>query len=135
MTRVDLLELGLRWRKSGRLVWRPGMQWFLVSPSGVTHRTSRINHPGHETPNFIESMEHPAICVPDLSDVATAGCLVADVRAHHDDPRLYVMLSNDGRAIVVPGRRSIDALTGRSFVSEIQALLAALEADVQRGNK
>jgi hypothetical protein len=95
--------------------------------AGMAWRYARI----HGEPNL-----------PDLSDAATLGCLLALVREAYGDPALYVRLSDttrksDGvRAWEVLGwldsSRSPDGRGGSwrgwGYASEAEALVAALEA-------
>lgn len=65
---------------------------------------------------------------PDLSDPATLGCLLALVREAWGEPTLAARMNTAGRWIVEPGGLESDLpIVGRG-VSELEALVAALEA-------
>ena len=65
--------------------------------------------------------------VPDLSDPATLGCLLALVRKAWGDPTLCVVLdTSDGRWCVGCWEDGL-AMRGRGGATEAEALVAALE--------
>ena len=90
--------------------WMPGMR--VLGGDRITERTLAITHG----------------CLPDLTDPATLGCLLALVREAHKCPEAHVPYATVSRLWVVRwgvvggGQRSVDALT------EAAALVAALEA-------
>lgn len=118
----DLIELGKRAVACKRWRWMGGM-FDPVEERWIT----RSIYPG---------------TIPDLSDPATLGCLLALVREAYGDPSLYVRLSDTTR--VSDGARAWEVLgwfdaawspdgragtwRGWGYASEAEALVAALEA-------
>ena len=76
------------------------------------------------------------LSVPDLTDPATVGCLLALVRSAYSDPWFYVRPSHTYRPDGVLGWECFGYLPGRDggswrgsgYASEVEALVAALEA-------
>lgn len=91
--------------------WMPGMRW--VTPDDDAGRCDDWQP---------EGMARPAGALPDLSDPATVGCLLALVRQAWNEPRLHVrpegscwrMWATEPGAMLLP--------------TEAAALVAALEA-------
>jgi hypothetical protein len=111
--------------------WMPGM---LAAPTeGMVSLPVRLTD---ELPHDL------GLRLPDLTDAATLGCLLALVRTAYGDPALYVRLSDttrqsDGvRAWEVLGwldlSRNLDGRggwwRGWGYATEAEALVAALEA-------
>jgi hypothetical protein len=66
--------------------------------------------------------------LPDLTDPATLGCLLALVREAWREPTLCVAWAGGGWYVVQLIRRSVDALRWIDTATEAEALVAALEA-------
>ena len=66
--------------------------------------------------------------IPDLTDPATLGCLLALVREVWREPTLSVAWAGGGWYVVQRIRRSVDALRWIDTATEAEALVAALEA-------
>lgn len=104
--------------------WLPGMRYRL-SPRHPWCRyeggdaTDDDGNPVTESPPAARS----ALAVPDLSDPATLGCMLALVREAWGDPHAY-LAPGDGRFV---GRGARDGIYGEG-VTEADALVAALEA-------
>jgi len=110
--------------------WMPGMAWF--DERFLQYR--------------VQSEAHAVVMhedrLPDLTDPATLGCLLALVRDAYGDSALYVRLSDTTRQIDgvrawevlgwISAERSRDGRGGSwrgwGYASEAEALVAALEA-------
>lgn len=83
----NLEDLARRAVASKRWRWMPGM----LSETGL--RVTRRDDDGYVV-GYYENLSYIAQCVPgtlpDLSDPATLGCLLALVREAHRDPRMFV---------------------------------------------
>jgi hypothetical protein len=116
----ELTDLALRTATCKGFRWMPGM---LALPfEGMVSTPVRLANE-REWPHDI------GLRVPDLTDPATLGCLLALVREAWDDPSLSVLFDHDGCKWRV-GRWEDDglALRCRCADTEAHALVAALEA-------
>jgi len=122
----NMIELGKRavWCRGWR--WMPGMlAW---RPDCPSVRLAAIEDAGNAL------QEHRWL--PDLTDPATLGCLLALVRFAYSDPWFYVRPSDTYRPDGVYGWECFGYLPGRDggswrgsgYASEVEALVAALEA-------
>jgi hypothetical protein len=66
--------------------------------------------------------------LPDLTDPATLGCLLALVREHHKEPRLAVIPNGKGWSVSRVWLRSPHDRVAGVHTLEAEALVAALEA-------
>jgi hypothetical protein len=66
--------------------------------------------------------------LPDLTDPATLGCLLALVREHHKEPRLAVVPNGKGWSVSRVWLRSPHDRVAGVHTLEAEALVAALEA-------
>lgn len=141
----ELTALGRRavackaWRWMPGMVTMHGERVVAVQEDAGWLQLAVCREPPHPARVMLNSWE---TCLPDLSDAATLGCLLALVREACGDPSLYVRLSDttrqsDGvRAWEVLGwldpSRSPDGRGGSwrgwGYASEAEALVAALEA-------
>jgi len=105
-----------RWR------WISGMLRLRDAPGKADHgkREGRV-----EARDEWSYAEWP--CLPDLTDPATLGCLLALVREAWSEPILSVAWAG-GRWYVVRRIRSVDALRWIDTATEVEALVATLEA-------
>jgi hypothetical protein len=107
-----------RWR------WMPGM----VTTYG--QRIARVDDDGYTVAytrgGHLQTVEPDAL--PDLTDPATLGCLLALVREAWREPTLSVAWAGFGWYVVQLIRRSVDALRWIDTATEAEALVAALEA-------
>jgi hypothetical protein len=95
--------------------WMPGMRWWTEDDRG------RLD-------DFqLEYMGRPLYALPDLTDPATLGCLLALVReAHPRDRGLVPIDMGDGEwQVILKHERKWSHVVGKS---EAEALVAALEA-------
>ncbi len=117
MSKIDYIELGKRAVACPKWRWMPGMRWWTEDDRG---RLDDFQP---------EYMGRPPDSLPDLTDPATIGCLLALVRAAWGDLSLSVLFDHDGCKWRV-GRWEDDglALRCRHADTESEALVAALEA-------
>jgi hypothetical protein len=112
--------------------WMPGMRWETDDDHG---RLDDFQP---------EYMGRPADALPDLTDPATLGCLLALVRDAWGAPRALVRLSSNGksfhlfdvdRVTITKGNWAAFLCGDWGVQSEAEALVAALEAapDIERG--
>ena len=107
--------------------WMPGMRWGMVPyPGSLEVVTGRLRDSGP----FPATWEPYPRALPDITDPATLGCLLALVREKHGTelvtvPVLYGALGSPvaGWQVTVPGRVVV-----MSAPTEAEALVAALEA-------
>ena len=125
-------ELGARVVACKGWRWMPGM--LLSSPVGAS-RVVVVEPDWLALDDLMGSGQgvHPSRALPDISDPATLGCLLALVREAWGDPGITARcIWDDGRqwAVFHPGHPApplIDALA-ESQPTEAEALVAALEA-------
>jgi len=116
-------ELGRRAVACKRWRWMPGM----LSTKGL--RVTRRDRDGYVV-GYYENLSYIAECVPgslpDLSDPATLGCLLALVRKARKDQQVHVVKLAYG----LMGWQAWNAVrdVGAKCGSEVEALVAALEA-------
>ncbi len=107
--------------------WMPGMSARRWSGHGEVSAVARVSAPARETPWLSEGW------LPDLSDPATLGCLLALVREAWGDSRLVAIYcepaypgQSEGWAVQrADGRLPV---AGEDYETEAAALVAALEA-------
>lgn len=95
--------------------WTPGMRWVVARAAPLEDYGGRIHDGIRRAP------DGPGL--PDLSDPATLGCVLALVRAAWGDPHAY-LAPGDGWCV---GRGARDGIYGEG-ATEAEALIAALEA-------
>lgn len=136
------IELGKRARACKHFRWMPGMR-ATEEAGGCDPHLCEADF-GFRCPDDRSNLPYAGDpeAVPDVSDPATVGCLLALAREAYGDPSLYARMSDttrasDGiRAWEVLGwldaSRSPDgragAWRGWGYASEAEALVAALEA-------
>jgi hypothetical protein len=124
MMTPNLEELGRRAVACKRWRWMPGM----LSEKAL--RVTRRDSDGYVV-GYYEDLSYIAECVPgtlpDLSDPATLGCLLALVRKAHGDPRMFV----EAYSSLGDKWRCVGVSFSSEWVgpNEAAALVAALEAD------
>jgi hypothetical protein len=96
--------------------WMPGMRWWTEDDRG------RLDD---YQPEY---MGRPPDALPDLTDPATLGCLLALVREAWSEPILSVAWAGGGWYVVQRILSSVDALRWIDTATEAEALVAALEA-------
>ena len=126
----DKVELGRRVVACKGWRWMPGMATVqgervvlmdddgtlrLAAPWGGTVGVTAVR-------SFFDSS---GACLPDLTDPATLGCLLALVREAWGDPAIYASTENDGTWGVF---NTDDWLVTHKHDSEAEALVAALES-------
>ena len=123
MMTPNLEELGRRAVACKRWRWMPGM----LSEKAL--RVTRRDSDGYVV-GYYEDLSYIAQCVPgtlpDLSDPATLGCLLALVRKAHGDPRMFV----EAYSFLGDKWRCVGVSFSSEWVgpNEAAALVAALEA-------
>jgi hypothetical protein len=120
----EMIALGRRavackvWR------WMPGMRWIVSRVAPLEDYAGRIVDGGRRAP------DGPGL--PDLSDPATLGCLLALVREAWEDPHLYTLHDIHWTVRLRDGVTTAFEPEDDSWVgtgaTEAQALVAALEA-------
>lgn len=93
----------------------PGMLWLLINEDGVCYNCDRVTQA-----NLVFSD-----ALPDLSDPATLGCLLALVREAWDDPFALVDYDRCNWGLFT---RKHDCVWVCTADTEAEALVAALEA-------
>lgn len=126
----DQIDLARRLVACPRWRWLPGMLWSIgPQPGWVRASTGRVLS-AHEDGGPVRA---PKSCLPDLTDPATAGCLLALVREAWGDTRLVAIYceaaypgQSEGWAVQrADGRLPV---AGEDHETEAAALVAALEA-------
>ena len=123
----DLIEISKRAVACRGWQWMPGMLAALDGIGGdYRARVCRVDN-GLFWSDATPLPYALASYVPDLSDPATLGCLLALVRKAWGDPTLCVVLdTSDGRWCVGCWEDGL-AMRGRGGATEAEALVAALE--------
>jgi hypothetical protein len=107
-----------RWRWMPGMVTTYGQRIARVDADDYTVAYTRGGH--------LQTVEPDAL--PDLTDAATLGCLLALVREAWREPTLSVAWAGGGWYVVQRIRRSVDALRWIDTATEAETLVAALEA-------
>lgn len=102
--------------------WMPGMRWWTEDDHGEEDDHGRLD--GFQP----EYMGHPADALPDLSDHATLGCLLALVREAWGMPTGIIVRYNDTRRWLVSWAGATHGGECGFGDTEAEALVAALEA-------
>ena len=106
-----------RWR------WMPGMLRLRDAPGKADHGKREGRAEARDDWSYAEWP-----CLPDLTDPATLGCLLALVREAWSEPLLSVAWAGGRWYVVQRILRSVDALRWIQAATEAEALVAALEA-------
>ena len=124
----DLIEISKRAVACRGWQWMPGMLAALDGIGGdYRARVCRVDN-GLFWSDATPLPYALASYVPDLSDPATLGCLLALVRKAWGDPTLCVVLdTSDGRWCVGCWEDNGIAMRGRGGATETEALVNALE--------
>ena len=121
----DLEALARRAVACPRWRWLPGMRYRVTRPEPLDQIVGRI-------PDLIARFEKlvPAAALPDFTDPATVGCLLALVREAYNAPHAYVevRLGQRARVLSPEGTEGARVLVGWQVDTEAAALVAALEA-------
>jgi hypothetical protein len=128
MTPTDLEALARRAVACPKWRWMPGMLY---------HTQEQSNRLTDD--HFVGGLKLTPICLPDLTDPATLGCLLALVREAWNDPTLGLFAVRGGRSGRParvwafggrkPRRRGFDhSIASAFFGSEAAALVFGLEA-------
>lgn len=123
MTDEQWIELGRRAVASPHWRWMPGMAWSLP-PNARGGWPAHLHRGRCPIPECL-------VPVPDFSDPATLGCLLALVREVWDRPLLYVEPEedeHDGLAWYVWCASEAQSFSSGLHRTEAAALVAALEA-------
>lgn len=106
--------------------WMAGMSARRWSGHGEVSAVARVSAPARETPWLSDGW------LPDLTDPATLGCLLALVRQAWGDPRLVAIYceaahpgQSEGWAVQTADNRL--PVAGEDYETEAAALVAALE--------
>ena len=131
----DLDALGRRAVACRAWKWAPGMRGVLPDTPKWCGRVMSVGGAGKPWWSVSELRgPWPKDALPDLSDAATLGCLLALVREAWDEPELYVRSSRDDESWIVcaadhEGRERLMVLRSDPYrASEAEALVVALEA-------
>ncbi len=130
---MDLLELGKKAITAG-WAWSDGSTFLGAEGQArsFTHEGRQgwlTSHPGVSFPERDEM-------VPDFSDPATRGCLLAQVRKAWDDPSLHVWVEDESRPLewkweddgLVAPMLDVPNVYYGSYDSEAKAMVSALVA-------
>jgi hypothetical protein len=120
----EMIALGRRALACKGWRWMPGMRWIVSRVAPLEDYAGRIVDGGRRAP------DGPGL--PDLSDPATLGCLLALVREAWEDPHLYTLHDIHWTVRLRDGVTTAFEPEDDSWVgtgaTEAQALVAALEA-------
>lgn len=120
MNRAEMIELGERaWRCDG-WEWMEGMLVYL--PDGDWRRLQGPYYLRLVDADTVNCFDNATEVIPDLTDAATLGCLLALVRKAWGVPDLHVRLEADG------WRNWTDEPGAFVYDNEAEALVAALES-------
>ena len=95
--------------------WMPGM-------------LAHFEHDGRSVRVGMPDAWASTTALPDLTDPATLGCLLALVREHHKEPRLAVVPTGKGWSVSRVWLRSPHDRVAGVHTLEAEALVAALQA-------
>lgn len=138
MTPAEALSLARRWAACPGFHWRAGMitqhgERVVTTDGAPRGRALLTEHNEEDGRQWYEVHEawmgDGGPRVPDLSDAATAGCLLADAREAWGDPNAVVDYHPERgwKVLTLTAPDRWDTLTPRCD-SEAEALIAALEA-------
>jgi len=122
----NMIELAKRALACKGWRWSSGMLWLVKRAAPLEDYAGRA----------VLGYTRPHEALPVLTDPATVGCLLALVRFAYSDPWFYVRPSDTYRPDGVLGWECFGYLPGRDggswrgsgYASEVEALVAALEA-------
>ena len=122
---ADMAALGRRAVACPGWRWLPGMLTVgsvrLSMPMADPRRIRGIDDYGDVVVELLDDLG-----LPDLSDAATVGCLLALVREAHDDPTAYTEPTSSSRTS--PWRCAAGPMLTAAQPTEAEALVVALEA-------
>lgn len=120
MNRKEMIELGERAERCDGWEWMEGMLVYL--PDGDWRRLQGPYYLRLVDVDTVDYFDRATPVIPDLTDSATLGCLIALVRKAWDHPGLHVRLESNG------WRNWTDEPGALVHDSEAEALVCALES-------